>query len=160
MKWKVLMIAVAVLGSFAWFRVATNDVPCPDTDPAWCAGWQVRHAFLGGETPTPLTAAVPATQDGAQLDFRDPFEDDGSGIEAHANPCGAGFRSVGSSCFKICPDGFHAIGAGSDQCAKDIPLFVGRGFFGGCPSGYVDHPVDPDQCALPAVSDRMMHPRR
>jgi hypothetical protein len=36
------------------------------------------------------------------------------------------------------------------------PPIVKRGIFGGCPTGYVDHPSNPEQCALPWAADRMM----
>lgn len=36
------------------------------------------------------------------------------------------------------------------------PRFVERGWFGGCPAGYVDHPSNPKLCALPYVAERMM----
>lgn len=32
---------------------------------------------------------------------------------------------------------------------------VTRGRFG-CPTGYVDHPLNPDWCALPAVAERLL----
>lgn len=74
---------------------------------------------------------------------------------AQVQTCPAGFRAIGNQCFKVCPEGKHAAAAGVDRCDKDVPLMVKRGFFGGCPGGYVNHPVDPKQCVLPAVADRM-----
>lgn len=39
--------------------------------------------------------------------------------------------------------------------ADGTPYFAERGRFG-CPTGYVDHPTNPDWCALPAVSERIL----
>ncbi|EPG5379809.1 TPA: hypothetical protein UN285_000433 [Stenotrophomonas maltophilia] len=79
----------------------------------------------------------------------------------YAQPqCAAGFKPVGKSCFKVCPDGQHAPAANLDRCEKDVPQFVKRGFFGGCPTGYVGHPADPRQCTLPIIAERMLRPRR
>lgn len=36
------------------------------------------------------------------------------------------------------------------------PYFVDRGWFGGCPTGYVDHPADPKKCALPYAAARIL----
>lgn len=38
--------------------------------------------------------------------------------------------------------------------------FVKRGWFGRCPTGYVDHPADPKKCALPHVAERMLERAR
>lgn len=67
--------------------------------------------------------------------------------------CADGFRKIGNACFKKCPEGQTAAAANVDRCVKaPPPPFVKRGFFGGCPTGYVDHPTDPQQCALPAAA--------
>ena len=34
--------------------------------------------------------------------------------------------------------------------------FAPRKITGSCPTGYVDHPADPKQCALPVVAERML----
>lgn len=47
--------------------------------------------------------------------------------------------------------------------SKAPDYVVDRGAFGGCPTGYVDHPADPAKCALPVVAERMLDrasPRR
>jgi hypothetical protein len=36
--------------------------------------------------------------------------------------------------------------------APTAPVIVDRGTFGGCPSGYVDHPSDPKRCVLPLAA--------
>lgn len=40
------------------------------------------------------------------------------------------------------------------------PVVVTRGAFGSCPDGYVDHPMNPDWCALPAAAERMLERAR
>ena len=52
---------------------------------------------------------------------------------------------------------------GSVQCewghvpsgGKCWPWHTERGPLGGCPTGYVDHPIKPDQCSLPLVAERI-----
>lgn len=36
------------------------------------------------------------------------------------------------------------------------PFYSSRNVLGNCPSGYVDHPADPSQCALPVVAKRIL----
>ena len=71
-----------------------------------------------------------------------------------ATSCAAGFHLTAGHCWKDCPEGYHAVEAGSEQCIKDIKPIIDRGLFGGCSTGYVDHPTDPKKCVLPAVAER------
>lgn len=77
----------------------------------------------------------------------------------YAPVCEAGFHVVGKQCFKDCPDGYYAVAANVDECKRKIPPIVKRGFFGGCPAGYTDHPSDPEKCMLPIYAARMMKPK-
>ena len=42
------------------------------------------------------------------------------------------------------------------KMADGTPYIVTRTVTRGCPTGYVDHPHNPDWCALPAVSERIL----
>lgn len=37
---------------------------------------------------------------------------------------------------------------------ETTPAIIDRSSFGGCKSGYVNHPTNPDKCVLPAVAER------
>lgn len=77
-----------------------------------------------------------------------------------ATVCPAGFKPVGDTCFRICKTGYHASAAGDEgKCVKDIAPVVDRGFLGGCPTGYTDHPFDPKKCVLPGVAARINQQR-
>ena len=42
-----------------------------------------------------------------------------------------------------------------EHCIDRPDRYVKRGVFGGCPTGYVDHPRVPELCTLPAVAAHM-----
>ena len=50
--------------------------------------------------------------------------------------------------------------APKDMTATGARIYVERGAFGSCPTGYVDHPMNPDWCALPAAAERMLERAR
>lgn len=52
-----------------------------------------------------------------------------------------------------CPEGEQKI---SGHCVDRPDRVVERGFTGGCPTGYVDHPSSPDLCALPLEAARLL----
>jgi hypothetical protein len=46
--------------------------------------------------------------------------------------------------------------AGTAPTEEANNYFTSRTITGSCPAGYVDHPADPKQCALPVVAERML----
>lgn len=104
-----------------------------------------RNALLASAVAAATAAACVSAH--AQQKIVDPY----AGMTVLQ--CAEGFRKIGNACFKKCPEGQTAAAANVDRCVKaPPPPFVKRGFFGGCPTGYVDHPTDPQQCALPAAA--------
>ncbi len=73
--------------------------------------------------------------------------------------CEPGFKLVVNACYRECERHHYAPEPWVDEC-KLNKNFVDRNFFGGCPAGYVDHPMEPEQCALPAIAERMLSAAR
>ena len=49
-----------------------------------------------------------------------------------------------------------AVSASALPANESANYFAPRTMTGSCPTGYIDHPADPKQCALPVVAERML----